>query len=91
MEVRAVHLGWVDLMMASGVYQHRVDFPFCPGLEYCAEVCSVGDSADNKLLVVVEWLVEFEVTLTPQAWSRMSVSGCNENIFRRQSAGFGAK
>lgn len=52
--VRSCAVGWVDLLMMSGQYQHMPDPPYTPGLEYAGEVaalgsevtcCAVGDAA----------------------------------------------
>ena len=33
-EVKSASVGWVDLIMSSGQYQHVPDPPYTPGLEY---------------------------------------------------------
>ncbi|MCO4745387.1 MAG: NADPH:quinone oxidoreductase family protein [Proteobacteria bacterium] len=48
--VRSAAVGWVDLLMASGQYQHMGELPYTPGLEYSGEVAWVGDD-------VTEWKV----------------------------------
>lgn len=40
--VRAAAVGWVDLVMASGQYQHVPEPPYTPGLEYAGEIVAVG-------------------------------------------------
>lgn len=40
--VRAAAVGWVDLLMASGQYQHVPTPPYVPGLEYTGEVVGCG-------------------------------------------------
>ena len=40
--VRAAAVGWVDLLMTSGQYQHHAKPPYTPGLEYAGEVTWVG-------------------------------------------------
>lgn len=40
--VRSSAVGWVDLLMVSGQYQHMPDPPYTPGLEYAGEVAAVG-------------------------------------------------
>jgi len=40
--VRSAAVGWVDLIMASGQYQHTGTPPYTPGLEYAGEVAAVG-------------------------------------------------
>ena len=41
-EVRSAAVGWVDLLMSSGQYQHMVQPPYTPGLEYAGVVAAVG-------------------------------------------------
>ncbi|KIG16038.1 Quinone oxidoreductase [Enhygromyxa salina] len=40
--VKSAAVGWVDLLMTSGQYQHMPAPPYCPGLEYAGEVAWVG-------------------------------------------------
>ncbi|TVQ89519.1 MAG: NADPH:quinone oxidoreductase family protein [Deltaproteobacteria bacterium] len=40
--VRAATVGWVDLIMGSGQYQHVPEPPYTPGLEFAGEVLEVG-------------------------------------------------
>lgn len=41
--VRAAQVGWVDLIMACGQYQHVPAPPYTPGLEWAGEVAVVGE------------------------------------------------
>ena len=43
MAVRSAAVGWVDLLMTSGQYQHMPKPPYCPGLEYSGDVIWTGD------------------------------------------------
>lgn len=43
--VRAAAVGWVDLLMSSGQYQHMVEPPYTPGLEYSGDVVWAGSEA----------------------------------------------
>jgi NADPH:quinone reductase len=45
--IRSASVGWVDLIMASGQYQHMVLPPYCPGLEYSGVVEWVGSGVDR--------------------------------------------
>ena len=36
--VRSASVGWVDLIMASGQYQHMAPPPYTPGLEYAGDI-----------------------------------------------------
>ena len=55
--VKSSAIGWVDLMMISGQYQHQPPLPYTPGLEYCGVVLwkgsNVGDTVKlgDKVLV----------------------------------------
>lgn len=40
--VRSCAVGWVDLLMTSGQYQHMPHPPYTPGLEYAGEVVGTG-------------------------------------------------
>jgi NADPH2:quinone reductase len=42
--VKSASLGWVDLLMTSGQYQHMPPLPYSPGLEYSGEVIWTGSS-----------------------------------------------
>ncbi len=46
-EIKSSAIGWVDLLMTSGQYQHQPPLPYTPGLEYCGEVLWIGDNVDN--------------------------------------------
>jgi NADPH:quinone reductase len=40
--IRSAHVGWVDLIMAAGQYQHVPKPPYTPGLEYSGTVAWAG-------------------------------------------------
>lgn len=40
--VKSANVGWVDLLMASGQYQHVPEPPYTPGLEFAGEVVACG-------------------------------------------------
>jgi len=45
--IQSASVGWVDLLMTSGQYQHMPRPPYCPGLEYAGVVAWRGaDAAD---------------------------------------------
>jgi NADPH2:quinone reductase len=48
--VRSAAVGWVDLLMTSGQYQHVPRPPYTPGLEYAGEVVAAGAAVDASLL-----------------------------------------
>lgn len=45
--IRSCAVGWVDLLMMSGQYQHMPDPPYTPGLEYAGEVADVGSEVSR--------------------------------------------
>jgi NADPH2:quinone reductase len=44
-EVRSASVGWVDLLMTSGQYQHLAKPPYTPGLEYAGVIAWAGPEA----------------------------------------------
>ncbi|OIP39491.1 MAG: hypothetical protein AUK47_09935 [Deltaproteobacteria bacterium CG2_30_63_29] len=42
LRVRSCAVGWVDLLMSSGQYQHMASPPYTPGLEFAGEVVWAG-------------------------------------------------
>ncbi len=57
-EVRSAAVGWVDLLMSSGQYQHMPDPPYTPGLECAGIVVWVGADARTKISVGAEVMVD---------------------------------
>lgn len=60
--VRSASVGWVDLLMTSGQYQHMPAPPYTPGLEYAGEVVWAGaevpaDAASVGSAVYVDGLM----------------------------------
>ncbi len=45
--VRSASVGWVDLLMTSGQYQHMAKPPYTPGLECAGEIAAVGVGVDT--------------------------------------------
>lgn len=43
--VKSASVGWVDLLMTSGQYQHMPTLPYTPGLEYSGVVLWVGNDS----------------------------------------------
>lgn len=46
-EVRACAVGWVDLIMSSGQYQHMTKPPYTPGLEFAGVVIWTGADVER--------------------------------------------
>lgn len=49
--VKSASVGWVDLLMASGQYQHLAKPPYCPGLEYAGEIVWIGAEVPSTFAV----------------------------------------
>lgn len=56
--IKSSAIGWVDLLMTSGQYQHQPPLPYTPGLEYCgivvwkgANVTDVNAKIGDKVIV----------------------------------------
>src|SRR5207245_302997 len=45
--VKSSAVGWVDLIMTSGQYQHVPEPPYTPGLEYAGEVAWAGSEGSS--------------------------------------------
>lgn len=46
--VRSAAVGWVDLLMSSGQYQHMAEPPYVPGLESTGEVLAIGADVSER-------------------------------------------
>lgn len=51
-KVHSAQVGWVDLLMTSGQYQHMPKPPYTPGLEYAGEVLWTGSAIPSSELPV---------------------------------------
>jgi NADPH2:quinone reductase len=49
--IKSAAVGWVDLLMTSGQYQHMPEPPYCPGLEYAGVVAWAGEEAAASLSI----------------------------------------
>jgi NADPH:quinone reductase len=49
--IKSASVGWVDLLMTSGQYQHMPKPPYRPGLEYAGEVAWAGAEALGRVKV----------------------------------------
>ncbi len=63
--IESAAVGWVDLLMSSGQYQHMVTPPFTPGLEYAGRVVWAG--ADVKGLSVGDAVMADGLTTGPRS------------------------
>jgi len=46
--VKSAAVGWVDLLMSSGQYQHMPPLPYTPGLEYSGEIVWTGKDINDR-------------------------------------------
>jgi NADPH2:quinone reductase len=46
-QVKSSSVGWVDLLMTSGQYQHMPPLPYSPGLEYSGEILWAGSDVTS--------------------------------------------
>ena len=56
--VRSASVGWVDLLMTSGQYQHPPKPPYTPGLEYAGVVAWVGREVGDRFAIGQPVLVD---------------------------------
>lgn len=50
--IKSASVNWVDLLMASGHYQHLPSPPYVPGLEYSGVVLFAGAAVDGNAIAV---------------------------------------
>lgn len=50
--IKSASVGWVDLLMTSGQYQHMPAPPYCPGLEYSGVVVWTGPAVDAQQISI---------------------------------------
>ncbi len=50
--IKSVSVGWVDLLMTSGQYQHMSHPPYTPGMEYSGIVSFVGSDVEPEKIKV---------------------------------------
>lgn len=56
-KVKSAAIGWVDLLMLSGQYQHQPPLPYTPGLEYCGEVIWLGTEVDRHAVAIGDHVI----------------------------------
>lgn len=56
--IRAAAVGWVDLLMTSGQYQHLAKPPYTPGLEYAGVVAWKGAEVGDAIAIGEPVLVD---------------------------------
>jgi NADPH2:quinone reductase len=71
--VRSAAVGWVDLLMTSGQYQHMPAPPYTPGLEYAGTVAWVG--ADVEGLAVGDSVIADGLKTGPRSLGAYQAHG----------------
>jgi NADPH2:quinone reductase len=71
--VKSAAVGWVDLLMSSGQYQHMPSPPYVPGLEYSGEVVWAGDAV-TRVEVGARVLADGLLT-GPRSWGDYQAYG----------------
>jgi NADPH2:quinone reductase len=56
--VKSAAVGWVDLLMTAGQYQHLPKPPYCPGLEFAGVVEAKGADVGDAVAIGDEILVD---------------------------------
>lgn len=57
-KIASASVGWVDLLMTSGQYQHLAKPPYTPGLEHAGVVVWAGPEAEGKVAIGDRVLVD---------------------------------
>jgi NADPH2:quinone reductase len=74
--IESASVGWVDLLMASGQYQHMSKPPYCPGLEYAGVVAWLGaDAAREGTLAVGDAVLVDALLAGPRSGGPYQASG----------------
>jgi NADPH2:quinone reductase len=73
--VRSAAVGWVDLLMTSGQYQHMPQPPYCPGLEYSGEAIWTGSAVDPTHVDVGDRVMVDGFLAGPRSYGAYQKSG----------------
>lgn len=65
--VRAASVGWVDVLMICGLYQHVPNPPYCPGLEYSGVIEWMGSQVDSTRFSVGDRVLVDGFTAGPRS------------------------
>ncbi|MDH2239455.1 NADPH:quinone oxidoreductase family protein [Pigmentiphaga sp. GD03639] len=60
-------VSWIDLVMASGQYQHRCHPPYIPGVEYSGVVEWTGDEVDPEQIAVGDRVLSDFIAAGPRS------------------------
>lgn len=73
--VRSAAVGWVDLLMTSGQYQHMPQPPYTPGLEYSGEAIWTGADVDPHRVAVGDRVMVDGFVAGPRSYGAYQGSG----------------
>lgn len=65
--VESSAVSWIDLVMASGQYQHRCYPPYVPGVEYAGTVQWAGSAVDRSLVAPGDRVLSDFIAAGPRA------------------------
>jgi NADPH2:quinone reductase len=67
LRIESSAVSWIDLVMASGQYQHRCYPPYTPGVEYSGVVLWAGSAVDPKAIAVGDRVLSDFTAAGPRA------------------------
>lgn len=73
--VKSAAIGWVDLMMISGQYQHQPPLPYTPGLEYTGLVLWKGKNVTEECAKIGERVLVDGLTSGPRSPGKHQIYG----------------
>jgi NADPH:quinone reductase len=73
--VKSASVGWVDLLMTSGQYQHMPSPPYTPGLEYSGVIAWAGPEVDTARLPVGAAVLADGLLTGPRSWGDYQAYG----------------
>ncbi|MFO1279608.1 MAG: NADPH:quinone oxidoreductase family protein [Burkholderiaceae bacterium] len=73
--IRSAAVGWVDLLMTSGQYQHMPEPPYTPGMEYTGEVLATGAAVDPAQVQVGDRVLADGLQVGPRSGGRYRSQG----------------
>ena len=73
--IKSVSVGWVDLLMTSGQYQHMPHPPYSPGMEYSGVVSWVGADVDPEKIAVGDRVLVDGLQVGPRSGGAYQAQG----------------
>lgn len=68
-------VSWIDLVMASGQYQHRCYPPYTPGVEYSGKVEWIGVNVDRQQIDIGDKVLSDFIACGPRAKTAYQAAG----------------